>query len=469
MHMRGDLYHKTTYHNNFKPYSESAKQLSSRCSSHITPSTTHPDSYLTCCKSSEQDRESDARSPCACREARIRFTHQRQCKFRQRPVTCQLKKRPSDNDLNENRKRLCAGKTTEDANIVCEGEEVPLKDGLEAKCVQKVEAVTRKESPANLDVRYEELSEETKVEPIQSKTMSNVFFGSAEPSETNYRNTHCHSDWPTWPLGLDNITNNPPGYPKIKLPNYCIHHSRDTATQQPSQRIRSYDEDVSSIDDYYCYNQGQCSVYNNCCGRSIEQTSSYLLSENNSADSSILPSSVMNIQCPDMKRCAYSEYTRYPAPKLSMDSRGYLTRGQYLGCYAQRPEFDKVNYVDDLCCCIRRELMKEKVELKPKTTIPIVEKKSGKLVLSKRAKSGKRAISAKSKSRPKSVRSKQRRQGVSYDHKYKAGSKFDRGFKTEAHHQYHVTHSEPLPDLRDACKEGRKHNFCGVNVHLLRG
>jgi len=44
-----------------------------------------------------------------------------------------------------------------------------------------------------------------------------------------------------------------------------------------------------------------------------------------------------------------------------------------------------------------------------------------------------------------------------------------RGFKTDAHHRFHAIHKNVIPDLRDAAKEGRKHNFFGFNAHVFRG
>jgi len=44
-----------------------------------------------------------------------------------------------------------------------------------------------------------------------------------------------------------------------------------------------------------------------------------------------------------------------------------------------------------------------------------------------------------------------------------------RGFKTDAHHRFHTIHKNLVPDLRDAAKEGRRHNFFGFNAYVFRG
>lgn len=44
-----------------------------------------------------------------------------------------------------------------------------------------------------------------------------------------------------------------------------------------------------------------------------------------------------------------------------------------------------------------------------------------------------------------------------------------RGFKTDAHHRFHAKHRNVGPDLRDAAKEGKRHNFFGYNAYVFRG
>lgn len=53
--------------------------------------------------------------------------------------------------------------------------------------------------------------------------------------------------------------------------------------------------------------------------------------------------------------------------------------------------------------------------------------------------------------------------------KPKQNLNYERGFKTDAHYRYHKKYPDRLPDLRDATTQGRKHHYCGINVHLFRG
>ena len=52
---------------------------------------------------------------------------------------------------------------------------------------------------------------------------------------------------------------------------------------------------------------------------------------------------------------------------------------------------------------------------------------------------------------------------------HKSHGRFERGFKTEARHKFLKTYEDVIPNLSDAVREGRKHDFFGWNVHFFRG
>lgn len=187
--------------------------------------------------------------------------------------------------------------------------------------------------------------------------------------------------WPCWPPGENNITNNPPGYPKIILPKYVFH-----------TKLVNNEQDL------------QCAC--TCKTHELPFDLTYDLHDESKEDITAVenpqPETVDNN---DKSRGLAKEKTDIPNVCISEDTK-------------------EVTY--------EKEVLKRLSDQVKRTDL---NEQLYSLIVSKAP--------------PRFL--------------------YERGFKTEAHLKYHEKFKDPLPDLRDATTEGRRHHYCGINIHLFRG
>lgn len=244
------------------------------------------------------------------------------------------------------------------------------KNDLNKKKIKNFHSATETRCKKCELCKYCNFAHDQKRPPILNKTNQMGKYTIAQNISDKYL-------WPCWPLGGNNIKNNPPGYPKIILPKYCFPQRKISAKEKAEH---------------------QC-----CCGPT-------------------------ELVCDGDKAETCSEF--YPEELEEENPKGHKSDGLLIEeghtdipPESVRPQSGSMAEPD-------RKTMKTEI-LKGLS----LNEQLYALIVSK----PKRSLN------------------------------YERGFKTDAHYRYHKKYPDQLPDLRDATTEGRKHHYCGINVHLFRG